>query len=49
MVRDLGARRQPAFVLAIGAGLIFLTLCWLLHRRERVLVDEPQHGPGPSG
>lgn len=37
MVRDLGARRQPALVLTIGAGLIFLTLCWLLHRRERVL------------
>ena len=38
MVRDLGARRQPAFVLAVGGGLIFLTLCWLLHRRERVLI-----------
>jgi hypothetical protein len=38
MVRNLGTRRQPAFVLVFGAGLIFLTLCWLLHRRERVLV-----------
>ena len=37
MVRDLGARRQPAFVLTLGAGLIFLALCWILHRRERVL------------
>ena len=36
MVRDLGARRQPAAVLTVGAGLIFLALCWLLHRRERV-------------
>jgi hypothetical protein len=35
MVRDLGARRQPATVLAVGSGIIFLTLCWLLHRRER--------------
>jgi hypothetical protein len=35
MVRDLGARRQPAFVLAFGAGLIFLVGCWLLHRRDR--------------
>ena len=35
MVRDLGARRQPATVLAVGAGIIFLTMCWLLHRRER--------------
>jgi hypothetical protein len=37
MVRDLGARRQPAFVMTAGAGLIFLTGCWLLHRRERLL------------
>ena len=35
-------------VLTIGAGLIFLALCWLLHRRERVVTDEPQHGPGPG-
>ena len=35
MVRDLGARRQPAAVLSFGAGLIFFTLCWLLHRRDR--------------
>ena len=34
MIRDLGARRQPAAVLTFGAGLIFLVLCWLLHRRD---------------
>jgi hypothetical protein len=37
MVRDLGARRQPAIVLAIGGAVIFLALCYLLHRRDRVL------------
>jgi hypothetical protein len=37
MVRDLGARRQPATVLAIGGGAIFLALCYLLHRRDRIL------------
>jgi hypothetical protein len=37
MVRDLGARRQPPAVLTIGAGAIFLALCYLLHRRDRVL------------
>ena len=42
MIRDLGARRQPAFVLTIGAGLIFLTGCWLLHRRDRLVDGEPQ-------
>jgi hypothetical protein len=34
MVRDLGSRRQPAFVLMVGATIIFLTLCWLLHQRD---------------
>jgi len=37
MVRDLGARRQPAVVLTIGGGAIFLALCYLLHRRDRQL------------
>lgn len=36
MIRDLGARRQPAVVLTIGGGMIFLGLCYLLHRRERI-------------
>ncbi len=39
MVRDLGARRQPAAVLTIGGGAIFLALCYLLHRRDRVLKE----------
>ena len=47
MVRDLGARRQPAFVLTLGAGLIFLALCWLLHRRERVLTTNRSASPVP--
>lgn len=34
MIRDLGTRRQPATVLAIGGTLIFLGLCWILHRRD---------------
>ncbi|HUV19877.1 MAG TPA: hypothetical protein VMW33_15455 [Ilumatobacteraceae bacterium] len=37
MVRDLGARRQPALVLAIGGAVVFLALCYLLHRRDRIL------------
>ena len=39
MVRDLGARRQPAVVLTLGGGAIFLALCYLLHRRERFLEE----------
>jgi hypothetical protein len=37
MVRDLGALRQPAMFVAIGSGIVFFVLCWLLHRRERIL------------
>ena len=37
MVRDLGTRRQPATVLGIGGTLIFLGLCWILHRRDTVV------------
>jgi len=36
MERNLGARRQPAVALTLGGGLIFLIMCWLLHRRDRV-------------
>lgn len=39
MVRDLGARRQPAVVLTLGGGAIFFALCFLLHRRERYLQE----------
>ena len=49
MVRDLGTRRQPAFVLSIGGGLIFFVLCWLLHRRERTLVANRSAAPVPVG
>lgn len=39
MVRDLGAKRQPATTLTIGGGAIFLALCYLLHRREKLLEE----------
>lgn len=37
MIRDLGARRKPAFLIGSGSALIFFLLCWLLHRRETYL------------
>lgn len=37
MVRDLGSKRQPAVFITIGSSIIFLILCWLLHRRDRFL------------
>ena len=44
MIRDLGARRQPAGVLTIGGGMIFLGLCYLLHRRERICARTSRAG-----
>jgi hypothetical protein len=34
MIRDLGTRRRPAFMIAIGSAIIFGVLCWMLHRRD---------------
>lgn len=51
MVRNQGARRQPAAVLTVGAGLIFVILCWLLHRRDRFVranLAVPPAAPVPA-
>lgn len=37
MVRDLGNRRQPAMFITLGSLLVFIILCWLLHRRDLIL------------
>jgi len=37
MVRDLGAKRRPAGIITILSLVIFLALCWLLHRRDRMV------------
>jgi hypothetical protein len=39
MIRDLGSLREPAAYICIGSTIVFLGLCWLLHRRDR-FVDE---------
>lgn len=49
MIRDLGARRQPATVLTIGGGTIFLTLCWLLHRRDEIVRRNRSAAVVPAG
>lgn len=38
MIRDLGDRRKNSAYIGIGSSLIFAVLCWLLHKRDR-LVD----------
>ncbi len=37
MIRDLGARRQPALLIMFGSGIVFFLLAWILHKREVVL------------
>ncbi|MAT04159.1 MAG: hypothetical protein CL424_03830 [Acidimicrobiaceae bacterium] len=39
MIRDLGSLRQPAGYITIGSTLVFLVLCWLLHRRDRFVAQ----------
>lgn len=35
MIRDMGSKRVPAAIICISSLIIFLTLCWLLHLRDR--------------
>lgn len=35
MIRDLGSLREPAAYITIGSLIMFLAMCWLLHRRDR--------------
>jgi len=37
VVRDLGSVRQPSLVISISAGLIFLIICDILHRRDKAI------------
>lgn len=39
MIRDLGSLRQPAGYITIGSTIVFLVLCWLLHRRDRFVAQ----------
>jgi len=37
MERDLGNRRRPAALITIGSTIMFLFLCYWLHRREKLV------------
>ena len=39
MIRDLGSLREPAAYITIGSTIMFLALCWLLHRRDRYVAE----------
>jgi len=37
MIRDLGAKRQPAILITLGSGVIFAAFCMVLHRRDALV------------
>jgi hypothetical protein len=39
MIRDMGAKRQPAGFITGGSLIVFLICCWLLHRRDRRVAE----------
>lgn len=39
MVRDLGDKRFPAFMITVVFGLLFAVTCWSLHRRDAVIAE----------
>jgi hypothetical protein len=39
MIRDLGSLREPAAYITIGSTLMFLVLCFFLHRRDRIVEE----------
>jgi hypothetical protein len=51
MKRDLGSVRQPQFILALCAGVIFFVVCYSLHRRDKEAWarEEREKGDGGGG
>jgi hypothetical protein len=49
MIRNLGAKRQPAAFITIGSLIVFLITCWLLHRRDRFVRINREQRALPSG
>ncbi|NNE10658.1 MAG: hypothetical protein HKN41_00250 [Ilumatobacter sp.] len=39
MIRDLGSLREPAAYITIGSTIMFLALCFFLHRRDRIVAE----------
>ena len=39
MIRDLGSLREPAAYITIGSTIMFLVLCFFLHRRDRIVEE----------
>jgi hypothetical protein len=48
MERDLGNRRRPAALIFFGSTIVFLVLCLILHRREKLVAANRSASTGES-
>lgn len=48
LVRDLGTRRLPVFLFALGSGLVFGASIYALHRRDRIAMQARGVLPAPA-
>jgi hypothetical protein len=39
VIRDLGAKREPAGFITVGSLMVFLVLCYLLHSRDKKVLE----------
>ncbi len=37
MIRDMGSKRQPSVFITLGSSIIFGLLCYMLHKRDRIV------------
>ena len=49
MIRNLGAKRQPAAFITVGSLIVVLITCWLLHRRDRFVRTNREQRALPAG
>ncbi|MBI4884851.1 MAG: hypothetical protein HY826_12440 [Actinobacteria bacterium] len=49
MIRDTGSKRVPAAIICISSLVILLLLCWLLHTRDRRVMENRSAKALPAG
>lgn len=45
MLRDLGSKRQPGFVLMLCSGILFAVSCYSLHKRDKAVMAAVKNNP----
>jgi hypothetical protein len=49
LIRDLGSKRMPGFILFLSSGTLLLILCMVLHARDKQVMAEMKQLPAKSG